>query len=68
MAASIARLIESPALAAQFGRAGRRRYEQHFTIDRMVQQTVRLYQRLLAPRTAPAAITAPIATQRGARR
>jgi glycosyltransferase involved in cell wall biosynthesis len=68
MAAAIERLIESRDLAARFARAGRRRYEEHFTIDRMVQQTVRLYQRLLEPAGILQDLPPPIAIQRGARR
>ena len=68
MAAAIERVIESPELAARFSRAGRKRYEENFTIDRMVQKTMRLYDRLLEPARVPQDVPRPMAVERGARR
>jgi len=68
LAAAIERLLDSPELAARFAAAGRRRYEDHFTIDRMVQKTLRLYERLLEPVGALPDLPRRIAVERGARR
>lgn len=48
LAAAIGCLLDSPQLAAALGEAGRRRVEEHFGLDRMVEETTRLYRRLLA--------------------
>lgn len=47
LAGAIGYLLESPALAAAFGRAGRERVDEHFGLDLMVENTTRLYRRLL---------------------
>jgi glycosyltransferase involved in cell wall biosynthesis len=47
LAAAIARLLDDPALAADLGRAGRRRIERDFGCARMVDETRDLYRRLL---------------------
>ena len=44
----ILRLIESPGLRLSMGQAGRTRYERHFTVERMLQQTRDLYHEVLA--------------------
>jgi len=48
LAAAIGCLLDSPPLAAALGEAGRRRVEERFGLDRMVEETTRLYRRLLA--------------------
>jgi glycosyltransferase involved in cell wall biosynthesis len=68
LAAAIDRLLADPELAARFGRAGRRRYEERFTIDRMVQQMMRLYRRLLDREPAASPIRRALPSERGARR
>jgi glycosyltransferase involved in cell wall biosynthesis len=45
---AICELLEKPEQAARFGRAGRQRVEEHFSIDRMVRQTEQLYLKLIA--------------------
>ena len=47
LADGICRLLENPELAASFGRAGRKRVNERFSLDRMVQATERLYLGLL---------------------
>jgi glycosyltransferase involved in cell wall biosynthesis len=44
---AIARLLEDRFLAERFGRAGRRRVEEHFSVARMVSETQSLYLDLL---------------------
>ena len=39
----IARLLMDPALRTRMGAAGRARFEQHFTLDRMVAKTLSVY-------------------------
>jgi glycosyltransferase involved in cell wall biosynthesis len=39
-------LMTLPSLMVQMGRAGRRRYEEHFRIETMVDKTVELYQQI----------------------
>ncbi|HVR28433.1 MAG TPA: glycosyltransferase [Thermoanaerobaculia bacterium] len=68
LAAAIGRLLERPDLAASFGAAGRRRYERGFTVDRMVQQTIRLYRRLLEREPVGRFFGRVLPTGRGARR
>ena len=50
----IARLLLDPALRIRMGAAGRARFEQHFTLDRMVTKTLAVYSDVLAGRTAAA--------------
>jgi glycosyltransferase involved in cell wall biosynthesis len=40
---AIARLLQHPELQERFGAAGRRRYLQEFTADRMVEGVMRVY-------------------------
>jgi hypothetical protein len=55
----IERLIASPTLRVQLGRNGRRRYEQHFTLDRLVAKTLTVYHNVLAGRSGHVAPTRP---------
>jgi glycosyltransferase involved in cell wall biosynthesis len=48
LAAAIGCLLEAPRMAAAIGAAGRRRVADRFGLERMVEATTRLYQRLLA--------------------
>jgi glycosyltransferase involved in cell wall biosynthesis len=48
LGAAIIRLLRDPALAGRLAAAGRARVEQRFTADRMVQETLDVYQRLRA--------------------
>jgi glycosyltransferase involved in cell wall biosynthesis len=41
--ARVAELLDSPALRSQFGAAGRRRYEEQFTLGRLVEKTLAVY-------------------------
>ncbi|HEX6433316.1 MAG TPA: glycosyltransferase, partial [Gemmatimonadales bacterium] len=43
----IGRLLRDPELRARLGTAGRRRFEQHFTLDEMVRKTLTVYQDVL---------------------
>src|SRR5260370_31484667 len=47
LAAAMCRLLEQPAAARRFGQAARQRALDHFSIERMVQETERLYLSLL---------------------
>ncbi|MBI3320807.1 MAG: glycosyltransferase [Candidatus Omnitrophica bacterium] len=40
-------VLDDPALAARFGEAGRRRVEEHFSVERMVREYVQLYELML---------------------
>jgi glycosyltransferase involved in cell wall biosynthesis len=44
----IARLLADPALRVRMGSSGRRRYEEHFTLDRAVTKTIAVYEEVLA--------------------
>jgi glycosyltransferase involved in cell wall biosynthesis len=48
MAEAMERLLRSPDLRHRMGQAGREQVLQHFTVERMVAQTQKLYQQLLA--------------------
>ncbi len=48
LAAKINHLLRDPELGRTFGKAGRRRVEQHFSWSAIAEQTIALYQRLLA--------------------
>lgn len=48
LANGIHRLLEDPGRCKRFGEAGRRRAEEHFSWTAIADQTVRLYQRLIA--------------------
>ncbi len=50
LAEAISRLLDDPPRARRMGEAGRARVEEHFTLERMVSQTLRLYQGLLRER------------------
>lgn len=52
LAARLKRLCEDPESALRMGRAGRGRFEECFTLQRMVDQTVALYRAVLAERRA----------------
>ncbi|ADN02508.1 glycosyltransferase family 4 protein [Spirochaeta thermophila] len=47
LAQRLERLIADPRLRASMGRAGRARYETHFTFERMLKETLELYQQVL---------------------
>ncbi|MCT7990056.1 glycosyltransferase family 4 protein [Laspinema olomoucense] len=47
LAQGLLKLIENPSLCQQFGSAGRQRLEQEFTVDRMVQKTIAVYDEVL---------------------
>ena len=46
LAAAIIRLLKDPALRARMGAAGERRVHEHFSAERMVQDTLELYKRV----------------------
>jgi rhamnosyl/mannosyltransferase len=46
LAAALCRLLDDPAGAARMGRNGRRRFEEHFTIDRMIDAVETVYTRI----------------------
>jgi glycosyltransferase involved in cell wall biosynthesis len=48
LAANLLRLLDDPALRAQFGEHGRSRVEEHFTPQRMASDFAALYARMLA--------------------
>lgn len=48
LAGAMIRLLENPELAMRFGEAGRRRVEEHFSVERVVRDTERLYRDLIA--------------------
>lgn len=50
----IARLLTDPALRTRMGAAGRARFEQHFTLDRMVAKTLSVYGDVVARFSSPA--------------
>ncbi|MGY1604192.1 glycosyltransferase [Geodermatophilus sp. SYSU D00815] len=50
LARDLVRVLSDPALAARLGAAGRRRFVEHFTPERMAQAHVELYERLLSRR------------------
>jgi glycosyltransferase involved in cell wall biosynthesis len=47
LADAIASLLDDPERARAMGEAGRQRVEQHFTVERMVAETLALYEELL---------------------
>ncbi len=49
---ALQRLLDEPQLVSQFGQAGRQKFEQDFTFQRMLQQTNDVYQRLHLAATA----------------
>lgn len=50
LVATVARLLEQPALAQAMGRAGKQRVAENFSLDRLTQETESLYIRLLMKR------------------
>jgi glycosyltransferase involved in cell wall biosynthesis len=48
MAAAITRLLSDPGAASAMGAAGRERFVQHFTADRMARDMIAVYRRVLA--------------------
>jgi glycosyltransferase involved in cell wall biosynthesis len=50
LARDLVRVLTDPALAARLGGAGRRRFVEHFTPERMGQAHVELYDQLLSRR------------------
>jgi glycosyltransferase involved in cell wall biosynthesis len=49
LGAAIVRLLRDPVLTDRLARAGRDRVERRFTADRMVQETLGVYERLRQP-------------------
>ena len=47
LAAALADLLADPGLRTAYGRAGRRRYLEHFTLERMAERTAAVYERVL---------------------
>jgi L-malate glycosyltransferase len=68
LAEAIQGLLERPALAAQFGQAGRERVRRLFSIEQLVQRTEQLYQSLLAAATRPSRQSARLAREPAAPR
>jgi L-malate glycosyltransferase len=54
LAAALLELLEDPDRAAQMGHCGRRRFEERFTADRMVAETLAVYAEALATGAEPA--------------
>lgn len=53
LAAAIIRLLKDPALAAHLGASGRQRAAEYFGVERMVSETLSVYQRALSSRRGP---------------
>ena len=51
LAQAITRLLRDPDLRCEMGRAGRERVQQHFSVEKMVQQTQSLYEQLLVEKS-----------------
>ncbi|MEX2159799.1 MAG: glycosyltransferase [Dehalococcoidia bacterium] len=66
LARAMAELLANPARAVSMGRAGQRRFEGRFTIERMVQAYESLYTRLWARREAFAATKESVAARKKA--
>lgn len=47
LAKGLLRLMQNPSLCQQFGIAGRQRLEEEFTVERMVQKTIAVYEEVL---------------------
>ena len=58
LAAALRELLADVSLRATYGQAGRRRYQEEHTVERMVERTWAVYQRVLA-RKASRQLTAP---------
>ena len=52
---ALRQVIMNPDLAGDLGGCGRRRLEQHFSVKKMVEDTIRIYQSVLSPKTDHAA-------------
>ena len=55
----IERLLSDPGLRAQLGINGRRRYEQHFTLDSLVSKTLAVYQDVLRETNSQLTVNLP---------
>jgi glycosyltransferase involved in cell wall biosynthesis len=64
MAAVLSDLLSNGPLRASLGRAGRRRYEIHFTFDQMLGQTLSLYHSVVAGSSTRRAYRAATARER----
>jgi glycosyltransferase involved in cell wall biosynthesis len=53
LAEALAELLDDPDLRHRYARAGRRRYVEHFTARRMAEDTLRVYEDVLAEAGAP---------------
>jgi glycosyltransferase involved in cell wall biosynthesis len=56
---ALGRLISDPAMRCTLGEAGRARYLNHFTADRMVEETLRVYDRARSSTSTPVAVAEP---------
>jgi glycosyltransferase involved in cell wall biosynthesis len=54
LAAAIVRLLKDPALAARLGASGRQRAAEYFSVERMVSETVNVYEISLKTRAGSA--------------
>jgi glycosyltransferase involved in cell wall biosynthesis len=52
LSAALRRLLADKSLRIAMGRAGRRRFEEYFRADKMIQQTEKVYRQVLAERVA----------------
>ena len=50
MAAKIEFLLNDPDLASRMGKAGKDRLQRHFSLDQLVEKSMRMYQEVLAAR------------------
>jgi len=53
MAQAMAQLVQDPALAARLGDFGRRRVQEHFTIEHHLQQVSQLLHQVMQHRSEP---------------
>jgi glycosyltransferase involved in cell wall biosynthesis len=64
LAGTLVELLRDPAACERMGRAGRARFEQRFSAERMVDETLRVYEELVGLRALPerlaAAVDAPL--------
>lgn len=60
--ARLALLLRDPKLRSQFGKAGRRRYEDRFTLTRMLQKTLAIYASLIARPVGAHSLSVPAAS------
>lgn len=59
IAAALTALAQDPALTARYGQAGRQRLRTHFSLDKMVGDTMALYDELLDPHPRAAFVPRP---------